>query len=260
MAYSDPTGVRPSDEAPGHSVVRVLGVPFASLDLAEAIELVRTMLRGVGSHQIVIANAHTLNLAQQDPAYLGMLQHATLVLRDGVGVEIASRFLGKRLVYNFVGTDFVPLLLRTVANPRIRVFLYGAAPNVAVAAGEALTKLAPGIEIAGSADGYGVSEDVVRQVQSSQADVVLVALGNPLQEQWIAANLGRLNVRLAIGVGALFDFLGKRVPRAPQWMRQARLEWLFRLSREPGRLGRRYVIGNAQFLWRVVRTARSERV
>lgn len=259
MAYRDSSGVR-SREPAGHAVVHVLGVPFASLELADAIERVRTMLRSTGSHQIVIANAHTLNLAQQNPVYLGVLQNAALVLRDGVGVEIAARLLGKRLAYNFVGTDFIPLLLRTLASPRLRVFLYGAAPDVAVAASGALTKLAAGIEIAGSADGYGDSEDVIRRLQLSQADVVLVALGNPLQEQWIAANLARLNVRLAIGVGALFDFLANRVPRAPAWMRQARLEWLYRLYREPGRLWRRYVVGNAQFLWRVARTRRSERV
>jgi len=158
-----------------------------------------------------------------------------------------------------VGTDFVPMLLRALAAPRVGVFLYGARPGVAAEAAPALTRLGPGIDVVGVEDGYGDAEEVVRRVQAARADVLLVALGNPQQEQWIADNLARLHVRVAIGVGALFDFLAERVPRAPQWMRRARLEWVYRLYREPRRLWRRYVIGNAEFLWHVVRASRSER-
>jgi exopolysaccharide biosynthesis WecB/TagA/CpsF family protein len=239
--------------------VRILGVPFAPLTADECIALVGAMLGDTPTHHIVIANAHTLNLAHEDPAYLTVLQNASLVLRDGVGVEIASRLLGRQLEYNFVGTDFVPHLLRAIGTSRVRVFLVGARPSVAVAAGDALARLAPGIEIAGVADGYAELHDAVTRVRASRADVLLVALGNPLQERWIAEHLARLDVRVAIGVGALFDFLAGRVPRAPEWMRTLRCEWLYRLYREPGRLWRRYLIGNAQFLWRVAKSRRTGR-
>jgi exopolysaccharide biosynthesis WecB/TagA/CpsF family protein len=84
--------------------------------------------------------------------------------------------------------------------------------------------------------------------------VLLVARGNPLQELWIDANLARMNARVAIGVGALFDFLAGRVARAPRWVRRMRMEWGYRLWLEPGRLWRRYLVGNAVFMWRVVRS------
>jgi exopolysaccharide biosynthesis WecB/TagA/CpsF family protein len=259
MAYADDHQLAGLEEPADRQAVRILGVPFAPLTVDEAISRARAMLQG-GSHQIVIANAHTLNLAYLDAAYLDVLRHASLVLRDGVGIEIASRLLRRRLRYNFVGTDFVPLLLRMVAAPRLRVFLFGAAPGVAVAAGDALKRSSPAIEIVGTENGYVDFDDVAERVQSSRPDILLVALGNPLQERWIAANLSRLDVRVAIGVGALFDFLAGRVPRAPQWIRTLRCEWLYRFCLEPGRLWRRYLIGNVQFLWRVTRAGRSQRL
>ncbi len=249
-------GSRPPET---HRSVDVLGVPFAALSCDEAIASIREMVRGTGAHRVVLANAHTLNLAARDPAYHEALRTASLVLRDGVGVEIASRLRGRRLEYNFVGTDFVPLLLARIADPQLRVFLFGAAPGVAATAGEAVRRLSPAITIVGTADGYGDFEEVARRVQSSGTDVLLVALGNPLQEQWIATHVAELNVRLAVGVGALLDFLAGRVPRAPHWVRALRCEWVYRFCLEPGRLWRRYLMGNAEFVWRVARTSRVER-
>jgi exopolysaccharide biosynthesis WecB/TagA/CpsF family protein len=242
-----------------HRSADVLGIPFAVLSCDEAIACIREMVRGAGAHRVVLANAHTLNLAARDAAYHEILRTASLVLRDGVGIEIAARLRGRHLAYNFVGTDFVPLLLARIAAPQLRVFLFGAAAGVAAAAGETLQRVSPAITIVGTADGYGDFDQVARRVQSSGADILLVALGNPLQEQWIAANLARLDVRLAVGVGALLDVLSGRVPRAPRWIRALRCEWLYRFWLEPGRLWRRYLVGNAQFLWRVALRARSER-
>lgn len=232
-------------------IVTLLDVPFARLAPAEAIARVRAMLRSDGRHHIVLANAHTLNCTAVDPAYRAVLQRAALVLRDGVGVELAAKLTGQRLEYNFVGTDFVPLLLAAVAAPRVRVFLYGGAAGVAPAAAEALQRFSPAIEIAGCDDGYGDPEVTVERILAAAPDVLLVARGNPLQETWIDANLARLNVRLAIGVGALFDFLAGRVVRAPRWIRRMRMEWAYRLWLEPGRLWRRYLVGNVVFMSRI---------
>jgi exopolysaccharide biosynthesis WecB/TagA/CpsF family protein len=263
MAYTDSLAENRDlpglQELPARSPVSVLGVPFEPLAVDEAIARVREMLRSTRSHQIVIANAHTLNLAYENPAYREILRNAALVLRDGAGVEIAARLLGKKLSYNFIGTDFIPLMLGTLAVPRLRVFLFGAAAGVAATAGEALKRFTPAVEIVGTENGYVDFESVVEHVQSSQPDIVLVALGNPLQEQWIASNLSRLNARVAIGVGAFFDFLAGRVRRAPKWIRRMRLEWLYRLCLEPRRLWRRYLVGNAKFLLRVATVAWRER-
>src|SRR5262249_5086578 len=139
----------------------------------------------------------------------------------------------------------------------VRVFLYGSAPGVAVAAGRALAGRNPHLRIAGAEHGYVSQEQMVGRIAAAGPEVLPVALGNPLQERWIAANLARLDARVAIGVGALCDSLAGRVPRAPGWVRRIRCEWVFRLCLEPGRLGRRYLAGNPAFLWRVL-TTRSE--
>jgi exopolysaccharide biosynthesis WecB/TagA/CpsF family protein len=231
--------------------VTILDIPFSRVAPADAIARVRAMLTGTGSHHIVLANAHTLNCTAVDPAYRAVLQRAALVLRDGVGVELAAKLTGQRLEYNFVGTDFVPLLLAAVATPRVRVFLYGGVAGVAPAAGAALQRFSPAIEVVGCEDGYGDPEAVAERIRAAAPQVLLVARGNPLQETWIDANLARLNVRVAIGVGALFDFLAGRVVRAPRWVRRMRMEWIYRLWLEPGRLWRRYLVGNVVFMSRI---------
>jgi len=240
-------------------VVHVLGVPFSALSFEGAVAQIRTMIARGGAHQVVIANAHTLNLASRDPEYHRILREAALVLRDGVGVELAALLQRRRLPYNFVGTDFIPRLLAHLSDVRPRVFLYGAAPGVAEAAAQVLATRCPGVHVVGTEHGFGDRGAAVRRVAASQADLTLVALGNPLQEKWIAAHLPRLGTRVAIGVGALFDYLAGRVRRAPRWVLALRSEWVFRLLVEPRRLWRRYLFGNCVFLWRVAADVRQAR-
>src|SRR5204862_1439557 len=114
----------------------------------------RTMLESARPHHVVLANAHTVNCAYADAAYRRILQHAALVLRDGVGLEVAGALAGRPMPYNFVGTDFVPQLLEQLAEPEVRVFLYGGAPGVARAAAAALHARHPGILVVGSQHGY----------------------------------------------------------------------------------------------------------
>lgn len=246
-----PRAETPATAEPRPELVPILGVPFARLSSVDAVTRIREMLATRRPHHLVLANAHTLNCAAEDPAYRDVLRRATLVLRDGAGIELAAKLTGRRLEYNFVGTDFVPLLLASVATPRVRVFLYGAHPGVAVDAGEALHRFSPGIEVVGCLDGYGDPDAAVATINRAKPDVLLVARGNPLQELWIDANLAHLDVRLAVGVGALFDFLAGRVVRAPRWIRKMRGEWVYRLWLEPKRLWRRYIVGNVLFVWRV---------
>jgi exopolysaccharide biosynthesis WecB/TagA/CpsF family protein len=246
------------EPAPVDARVTILGVPFSPLGFDAATERIRGMLRAGRPHHVVLANAHTLNCARDDGAYRRILQDAALVLRDGVGVEVAAAFAGRRLPHNFVGTDFTPALLERLAQPEVRVFLYGAAPGVATAAASALRARCAGIRVVGTCDGYQRGGDIVALIRAAQPQVLLVALGNPLQEQWIAAHLQATEVLVAIGVGALFDYLAGRVPRAPAWLRRARGEWMYRLAVEPRRLWRRYLTGNAAFLWHVAAAAWSD--
>jgi exopolysaccharide biosynthesis WecB/TagA/CpsF family protein len=239
--------------------VRVMRVPFHGPSFADAVGSIRDMIRGTDTHQVILANAHTLNLAWHDPAYRRLLERADLVLRDGVGVEIAARLRGRPLEVNFCGTDFVARLLGALVAERPRVFLYGARPGVAAAAGAALIARAPGMRLVGVENGFGDRVAVAARIRAACPDVLLVALGNPLQEFWIAEHLRALDARVAIGVGALFDYLAGRVRRAPRWVRALRSEWVFRMLMEPRRLAQRYLVGNPVFLWRSLLTLGEER-
>jgi N-acetylglucosaminyldiphosphoundecaprenol N-acetyl-beta-D-mannosaminyltransferase len=252
-----PTSVSRNGSTAAPDSVVILGVPFSPLDYEQAVERIRAMMGAPRAHHVVLANAHTMNCAYTDPAYRRILQRAALVLRDGVGLEVAGALAGCALRENFVGTDFVPYLVERLANPEVRVFLYGAEPGVADSAAAALVARHPGVRVVGVQHGYVNGDGTVEQIKAARPDVLLVALGNPLQERWIAEHLDLLGVPVAVGVGALFDYLAGRVPRAPLWVRRMRSEWLFRLAVEPKRLWRRYLIGNAQFLWRVLRSRAS---
>lgn len=241
--------------ASGRDPIAILDVPFAPLRLGQAVARIRAMVQSGHPHQVVLANAHTLNCAHRDPDYRRVLQRAALVLRDGVGVEVAGALTGERMEYNFVGTDFVPRLLERLAEPEVRVFLFGAASGVAAAAAAAFRRRDPGIEIVGVAPGDVRRPGLVAQIRAAEPDVLLVALGNPLQELWIAEHLEALDVPVALGVGALFDYLAGRVRRAPRWLRRLRGEWIFRMAIEPRRLWRRYLVGNPEFLWHVCSAA-----
>lgn len=234
--------------------MRVLHVPIMLCPFTQAVERIREMLSSGRPHHVVLANAHTLNLASDDLAYRRVLQDADLVLRDGVGVELAARLAGRDAGHNFVGTDFIAELLAALGPAEVRVFLFGAAAGVAERAAHVLRRRAPNIRVVGTASGYGEFGPVVAQVRAARPHVLLVALGNPMQECWIDAHREELGVPVSIGVGALFDYLGGRMRRAPDWVLRLRGEWVFRLLIEPQRLWRRYVIGNPRFIWRVLRS------
>jgi exopolysaccharide biosynthesis WecB/TagA/CpsF family protein len=252
----EPVGPRPPGEA---GLALVLDVPFTLCSFPQAVERIREMISTGRPHHVVLANAHTLNLGWEDAAYRRVLQEADLVLRDGVGVELAARLAGRDAGHNFVGTDFIPALLESVAPLEVRVFLFGAEAGIAERAADALRARARNVRVVGTEPGYGVFARAAARVRAARPHVLLVALGNPAQERWIHEHRELLGVPVSIGVGALFDYLAGRVRRAPSWVIRFRAEWLFRLVVEPRRLWRRYVMGNPRFVWRLLRSREGSR-
>ncbi len=173
-----------------------------------------------------------------------------LVVNDGVGVDIGCRLIHRdKFEANLNGTDFTPYFFKQ-SPKKYRVFLIGSTTEVLDKAAIHLQdKL--GQDLAGFCDGFsGVhDENLIAQINASQADVVLVAMGNPLQEQWILKHYQKLDASVFMGVGALFDFWAGNKPRAPKLVQKLRLEWLFRLSLEPRRLFKRYTIDIFRFLY-----------
>ncbi len=234
----------------------IFGVSITVCTLGEGIDMLEEMIASPGSKLLVLANAHTLNLAYERGDYRKALREAGLVLRDGSGMSWALRRRGIDPLHNFVGTDFIPDLCRHTAHKGYRFYILGARPGISEIVASRLGSIAPGITVAGHRHGYFREDEegeVIDEINSAHPDILLVAMGNPRQEIWIAKNLGRLRVPVCIGVGALFDYMSGQVPRAPQWMLRAGLEWVFRLLVEPRRLWRRYVVGNPKFIMRVLR-------
>ena len=225
-----------------------------TLDRNRAAATILEKAAALAPMMVTFCNAHTVNLASGDAEFREALKCAT-VLNDGVGLDIASKALfGTSFADNLNGTDFVPHLLGSADKP-LRVYFIGGAEGVAEAASLAAASRYPQIEVAGIAHGYfgdEESEKIIEEVRGSGANLVLVAMGQPRQEIWASRNFERI-AGPVICVGALFDFLAGRVPRAPAWMRKCRIEWAFRLVNEPRRLARRYLAGNPIFLARVVR-------
>jgi len=231
--------------------IEILGVPIARSTPEEAIGEVMRLFADDKPAFVAHTNAHTLNLATDDPEFLEVLRRADLVLNDGKGVMLAARLQGDRFPHDLNGNFFAPLLLKKAAEEGWRVFFLGAAPGVAERAAASLARDIPGLIVAGTLDGYFDSDDdAIGAVKASGADVLLVGMGNPLQERWIARCLDRTGMRVAVGVGAFFDFVTGEVSRAPEWMNRYGLEWVYRLAQEPRRMWRRYILGNPKFVWR----------
>lgn len=232
-------------------VILGLGVEAVSTEQAASLLEQRLLLRQ--PTKLAFANANLLNTAFEDPKLHQMMQDF-IVLNDGTGINIASRILyGERFADNLNGTDFVPYFLDHCKSP-LDIFLLGATSSVVSKAAGIFRERWPRHRLVGVRDGYFTDNEfpaVKQQIASTQPHLVLVAMGNGLQER-LAAQLVPDAAVSAWCVGALFDFLSGQVPRAPYWMRTVGAEWLFRLVIEPHRLWRRYLLGNPRFLARVL--------
>jgi len=231
--------------------VRLFGLDVHAMSGEEILALIAD-LPSRGHSRISFVNADSLNLSHRLPLFRTALTRCDFLLNDGIGVELAARLRGRHFPENLNGTDFIVRVLSLAADREWRVFLYGGRPGVAESAADALSRRIPGLTVVGTANGYEAAE-VAAEVAAADADLVVVGLGQPLQELWLDANLHLTHCTLGIGGGAFLDFSAGRISRAPGWMNTFGLEWLFRLSREPQRLWRRYLLGNPLFLWRAWR-------
>lgn len=246
------------------SRINLFGIPLDNLTMADAVA---TVVRFAASEppepprQVSFVNAACVNLSYRDPEYREILRTSDLNLIDGVGMRWAGRRAGTPVVENVNGTDLFPLLCRALSTSDPRsgagLFLLGGRPGVAASVADWVTREFPVTKIAGHHHGYFVEQSdeeqaVLNEIRSSRARVLLVARGAPLQEKWIRRCLDATGVRVALGVGGLFDYYSGRIPRAPLWIRRRGCEWCYRLYREPIRLFPRYVLGNPLFLLRML--------
>ncbi len=194
-----------------------------------------------GPHHVCTVNPEFIVIARQDPIFFQILNRAALCLPDGIGLLWASRRLGSPIVERITGSDGVPLIARQAAERGWRIFFLGAGQGIAQEAAAILCRRHPGLVVAGTYGGSPAEseeDDIVAMINEAKADILFVAYGAPQQDKWIARNLSRLNVTMAMGIGGSLDFITGAVPRAPEWMRRRGLEWCYRLLRQPWRFRR----------------------
>lgn len=233
--------------------VEILGIRIDNVSMAEAIGWIQDRLDRDEQDVVSMINAHCANVSCLDPDYHDALLASGLTLADGVGVRLAGKLKRTPIRQNVNGTDMFPRLCAMLQDTGKSVYLLGGRPGIAKCVAQWIGKRYPRTPIAGYRDGYfSAAEEagVAAQIRASGAAILLVAMGVPQQELWIQRNLTDTGVRVAMGVGGLFDFYSGRIPRAPAWMREVGLEWIYRLMQEPGRMWKRYLIGNWTFLLR----------
>lgn len=218
--------------------IDVLGVVFDNLTPEEAVRQ-GAGLASEGFHYVVTPNPELVDMARGNESYRKILNGADLTLPDGVGVLYASRLLGRPLKDRVPGIDFASGLMALLARDNRSLYLLGARPGVAEKAAGNLKKTYPGLLICGVHDGYfSDDEQVAQAIRASEADVVFVCLGAPRQEEWMVRYGPVTGAHLMVGLGGSLDVFAGTVKRAPEAWRKLGLEWLYRLLRQPGRVGR----------------------
>ena len=219
--------------------VEILGVPVCDITFVELLDQIGRWVRAGGpARQIATANPEFVMIARRDVNFGNILRRAHLVLPDGVGLLWAARLMGQRLRERVTGSDGVPLIAERAAREGWRLFFLGAREGVAEKAARLLAERHPGLQVAGVYAGSPAGEEednIVARVNRARADILFVAYGAPAQDKWIARNLPRLNVAVAMGVGGALDFVAGVSRRAPVWVQRLGLEWLDRLIKEPWR-------------------------
>jgi N-acetylglucosaminyldiphosphoundecaprenol N-acetyl-beta-D-mannosaminyltransferase len=250
-----PTNHKRKPHPPKH--ITIFGIKMLNISLADALSLLESKLDSAKPTPIFYANADCLNKIFVDREYYRIMKAASVVFPDGIGINLAGRMLGIPVTENLNGTDMLPYLCDIARMKRSNIFLLGASDGVADKMKEKLLRRYPDLSVCGTHHGYfdwdTEADAIIKQINTAQTDILFVALGAPLQEKFIMKFLSEIKAPLQIGVGGLFDFYSDRIARAPLWMREFRIEWLFRLIQEPRRLWKRYIIGNPLFLYRVFR-------
>lgn len=219
--------------------IDILGVGFDDLDMDGAIALALENIRAHSGGWVVTPNPEIVLECRRNPQLADAVHEAALVIPDGIGVLYAARILGRPLQEKIPGIDFACALMEQLAASAGSVYLFGAKPGVAEAAADALLESYPGLQICGTHNGYFTDDSpIVADIHEKKPDLVLVCLGAPKQELWMREHAERLDAGLLIGLGGSLDVFAGTAQRAPERWRKLGLEWLYRLYKEPRRIGR----------------------
>lgn len=218
----------------------VFGVKIDNVNREESLQIAERFLGEDRFHYIVTLNPEGVIIAQEDPDFMSIINHADLVVADGSWLLKAVRFLGYNLKERVAGIDLLLDILGLCRNKDLSVYLLGAREDIILNAKRNLEAMFSGIRIVGFHSGYFDKEEEIRileEIERLGPHFLVVGMGMPKQELWISRHKD-LPVRLAIGVGGSFDVLSGTIPRAPHWLQALGLEWLYRVLKDPKRIKR----------------------
>ena len=222
--------------------VKILDVPVHPLTMGEAVSVLEESITSGEQAFVVTANAEIIMRCQEDAGYKKIVsQDAQLVLPDGAGAVWAGRHLGYKIPERVAGFDLYCQLLDKAAQKGYKAFFFGGSPGIAEAAKAKSEELYPGVQVVGCRNGYFKEEEsqaIIEEINASGADMLFAALGAPKQEKWLVRYREQLKPKILMGIGGSFDVFAGKMERAPKWMQDASLEWLFRLYKQPSRFVR----------------------
>ena len=222
--------------------VKILDVPVHPLTMGEAVSVLEESITSGEQAFVVTANAEIIMMCQEDAGYKKIVsQDAQLVLPDGAGAVWAGRHLGYKVPERVAGFDLYCQLLDKAAQKGYKAFFFGGSPGIAEAAKAKSEELYLGVQVVGCRNGYFKEEEsqaIIDEINASGADMLFAALGAPKQEKWLVRYREQLKPKILMGIGGSFDVFAGKMERAPKWMQDASLEWLFRLYKQPSRFMR----------------------
>lgn len=236
--------------------VKISNLLVHELTMSETLDALEGLIEMPGVSQHVVVNAAKVVAARNDAELRGVIADGDIINADGMSIVWASRLLGTPLPERVTGIDVMFELLHRAEDRGWGVFLLGARDEVITTVKDRIRAAHPSLNVAGHRHGYWTPEDeatVVSQVRASGADILFVALPSPAKELFVGRHRDALGVRLVVGVGGSFDIIAGETERAPEWMQSAGLEWAYRFSQEPRRMWRRYLIGNAKYIYLISR-------
>ena len=222
-----------------------------ALTLDETIkEVEKIICRGVPTQHVVV-NASKVNLMEADNELAKIVNDCPLINADGASIVWAAKKLGVPLTERVTGIDLFQELVKLSAEKGYKIYLFGAKEEVVVKVKAIFEERYSGIRIVGYRNGYFTEADepqIVADMAASGADMMFVAFSSPKKEYWVHKYLDQVGIPFVMGVGGSFDVVAGVTDRAPKWMQDHGLEWFYRFIQEPGRLWKRYIVGNAKFV------------
>ncbi|ONK21046.1 glycosyltransferase [Bacillus sp. VT-16-64] len=217
--------------------VDVLGIEFDNMTQKQMIDMIKTRIKQKKKTFIVTANPEIVMKAQRDQDYKDTLQSADFIIPDGVGIMLGAKMLKRPLLERVAGFDLMTELLAVANQDCLNVFFLGSKDNVIQMMIRNVKQEYPNVQIGGYHHGYFEGNDprITDMVKKANSDLVFVAMGFPRQERWIQKNVNVFEKGIFIGVGGSFDVLAGVVKRAPTIWRSWKIEWLYRLCKQPSR-------------------------